>query len=367
MQPNILAGIALHALGGIAAATCYISQKGAPKWSWQTYWIIVCVTAWLFMPLVVSALTVPELGQVLREAPPDVALRIFLLGAAYGFGGMAFAVAIRYIGFSLTYAIAIGISAVFGTVVPAILSGTLISNFEKPGGLVVLSGFVVSILGVAICGKAGFMKEKEMGDDADAPAFDMKKGLILVAIAGILSGIFGVAVAGGTDIDAIAAAHGARAGYAGYAKYIFITGGTLLTNLVWWGVVCVRKGTLGEFVRHDDGMGRLFFYYLMGIIAGVLWFSQFIFYEQGHARMGTYKFISWGIHMAMLVFFSFGVGLMFREWAACRKKTVGVLLLGLVVLVSSFGLITYGSVVGSRSEADTVAAVQAPESGALAD
>ena len=32
----------------------------------------------------------------------------FLLGAAYGIGGTAFGVAIRYIGYSLTYAIAVG-------------------------------------------------------------------------------------------------------------------------------------------------------------------------------------------------------------------------------------------------------------------
>jgi len=347
METSIFAGIALHALGGIAAATCYISQKGAPKWSWQTYWLVVCVTAWFLMPLAVSAITVPELSQVLREVPAGVALRIFLLGAAYGFGGMAFAVAIRHIGFSLTYAIAIGISAVFGTVVPALLSGTLISNFQKPGGLAVLSGFVVSVLGVAVCGKAGFMKESELSA-GDAPGFDMKKGLALVVVAGVLSGIFGVAVAGGTEVDAIAAAHGAREGYAGYAKYIFITGGTLLTNLLWWGVVCVRRKTLGEFIRHEEGIGKLGFYYLMGIVAGVLWFGQFLFYEQGHARMGSYKFISWGIHMAMLVFFSFGVGLAFREWAACRRKTLGVLLVGLLVLVSSFGLITYGSLAGAQ-------------------
>lgn len=353
MESAIFSGIALHAIGGIAAATCYISQKGAPKWSWQTYWIIFCLTAWFLMPLIVSAITVPELMDVLREAPPAVVLKIFLLGAAYGFGGMAFAVAIRHIGFSLTYAIAIGISAVFGTLVPAMLNGTLISNFQKPGGVVVLLGFMVSIAGVAICGKAGFMKEGELDrpkDDASgAPKFNMKKGLGLVILAGVLSGIFGVAVAGGGEIDTIAVAHGAKDGFAGYAKYIIITGGTLITNLIWWGIICIRKKTLGEFIQHEDGFGKLGFYYLMGIIAGVLWFGQFIFYEQGHANMGDFKFISWGIHMAMLVFFSFGVGLLFREWHGCSRKTLTVLITGLLILTGSFGLITYGSWVGETA------------------
>lgn len=358
MESTIFMGIGLHALGGISAATCYISQKGAPKWSWQTYWIVTCLMAWFLMPLIVSAITVPELMSVLRETPPAVVLKISLLGAAYGFGGMAFAVAIRHIGFSLTYAIAIGISAVFGTVVPAMLNGTLISNFQKPGGLVVLAGFIVSVVGVAVCGKAGFMKEGELGEqketESNAPKFDMKKGLGLVILAGVLSGIFGVAVAGGTEIDVIAMAHGAKEGFAGYAKYIFITGGTLVINLIWWGVVCVRKKTLREFVHHEEGRGKLALYYLMGIIAGALWFGQFIFYEQGHVRMGDFMFISWGIHMAMLVFFSFGVGLIFKEWNACNRKTIGVLLVGLLVLVSSFGLITYGSYIGESATEKSV-------------
>jgi L-rhamnose-H+ transport protein len=355
MESTIFAGIALHALGGIAAATCYISQKGAPKWSWQTYWIVVCLTAWLLMPLVVSALAVPNLMQVLRDAPMDVTLKIFLLGVVYGFGGMAFAVAIRYIGFSLTYAIAIGISAVFGTLVPAVLSGTLLENFQKPGGFVVLAGFIISIVGVAACGRAGFMKEAELGkrkhDDAADSKFDMKKGLGLVILSGILSGIFGVAVASGTDIDTLAASHGAREGFAGYPKYIFITGGTLLTNLLWWGIVCVRRKTLGEFIRLEDGIGTLTVYYLMGLIAGVLWFGQFVFYEQGHARMGDFMFISWGIHMAMLVFFSFGVGLVFKEWNTCSRKTLAMLAAGLFILIGSFSLITYGSYVGEAAAA----------------
>ena len=97
--------------------------------------------------------------------------------------------------------------------------------------------------------------------------------------------------------------------------------------------------------------GRLAFYYLMAVIGGMLWFIQFVFYELGHADMGNFKFISWGIHMAMLVFFSFGVGLVFREWQNCKRGTIGVLLGGLALLLFSFGLVTYGSLVGDREAA----------------
>jgi len=364
MESTVFAGIGLHAIGGIAAACCYVSQKWTPRWSWQTYWLVVCAMAWVLMPVIVAAVTTPGLWTVLTTSPPDISWKITLLGAAYGFGGMAFAVAIRHIGFSLTYAIAIGISAVVGTIVPAIESGTLVSGFQKPGGGIVLAGFVVSIVGVAICGQAGFMKEREMQDAAVAsettPVFDMKKGLVLVIAAGVLSGIFGVAVSKGAPIDSIAAANGASANFQGYAKYIFITGGSFLTNLVWWGIVHYQRRTYGEFFSLQTGSPRLPVYYLMGIIGGALWFGQFVFYEQGHARMGNYEFISWAIHMAMLVFFSFGVGLAFKEWNHCRRPTLAMLGAGLVVLLISFSLITYGSWRGDQAAKAEEAAASPP-------
>jgi L-rhamnose-H+ transport protein len=348
----ILLGIGLHALGGMAAATCYITQKGASKWSWQTYWIVLCVMAWFIMPLGISALTVPNLGIVLREAPQDVVWKVFFYGALYGFGGMAFALAIRCIGFSMTYGMAIGISAVFGTVVPALLDGTLVSSFQKPGGSIVLAAFILSMVGVAVCGRAGFMKEREMAEKAeDGSRFDMRKGLWLVVLAGVLSGVFGVGASAGKPIDEIALKYGAMEGFAGYPKYVYLTGGTLLTNLVWWLIVCIRRGTLREFISHPEGTRRLAFCYLMGLTGGMLWFIQFIFYELGHARMGHFKFISWAVHMAMLVFFSFVVGLVFREWHNCKRKTIQVLLGGLFILVTSFCLITYGSMIGERDAA----------------
>jgi L-rhamnose-H+ transport protein len=174
----IIIGIALHALGGIAAASCYIPQKGAPNWSWQTFWIVFCVVAWLLMPLGVSLLTVPDLADVLLETPRTLALKVFSYGALYGFGGMAFGLAIRCIGFSMTYGMAIGISAVFGTLVPQVLDGTLIENFQKPGGLLVLTAFILSMVGVAVCGLAGFLKERELIAKAgDNTGFNMQKGI----------------------------------------------------------------------------------------------------------------------------------------------------------------------------------------------
>lgn len=353
MESSIFLGITLHAIGGIAAATCFVPQKGSPKWSFQTYFLLMCLVSWLIMPIVVAYITVPDLHSVIRETPTSVIAKTTLLGAAYGFGGMAFGVAIQYIGYSLTYAIAIGISAVVGTVLPQVLAGSIQQDYSKPGGLIVLSGFIVSILGVALCGRAGFQKEKEitseghLSDGHTFRQFNMGKGLVLVIIAGVLSGVFGLSLAQGSPMDAIAAGKGAGH-FQGNAKYIFAMGGAFITNFIWWMVVHIRQRTLTQYVQKPEG-GNLAIYWLMGISGGILWYLQFLFYGLGHVRMGGYGFISWGIHMAMLIFFSFGIGLIVKEWHSCSRKTLTSLTAGLLILIAAFALISYGSWYGEQA------------------
>lgn len=345
-------GIVLHAIGGIAAATCFVPQKGTQNWSYQSYWLLFCFSGWLIMPIAVATLTVPDLMLVLADVPVSVMVNTTALGAVYGFGGMAFVVAIGHIGFSLTYSIAIGISAVLGTVIPAVLEGTLIQGFSKPGGVIVLSGFVISIIGVALCGYAGYLKEQELNkrELLEPSSFNMKKGLFLVLIAGVLSAVFGLALSAGNVIDEIAVVHGANE-FQGNAKYIFAMGGAFITNLIWWGVVHVKRGTLKEYIqfqKNNTKRGSLVTHYFFGFLSGFLWYAQFFFYGLGHVRMGDFEFISWGIHMSMLIFFSFGVGYVLKEWINLDKKTIATLYAGLVVLLGSFTIITYGSWIGEK-------------------
>src|SRR5512140_2188465 len=126
---NPLLGVAMHAVGAFFAATCYTPQKQVRGWSWQTYWLSQAALCWFLLPIVGAMLTIPDLAAVLREGPREAMLKSFLLGAAYGIGGTAFGLSIRHIGFSLTYAIAVGLSSVLGTLIPPLVKGTLLQAF----------------------------------------------------------------------------------------------------------------------------------------------------------------------------------------------------------------------------------------------
>ena len=71
--------------------------------------------------------------------------------------------AINHIGYSLTYTLAIGISAVLGTIFPMLIFGEIGSYFTKPGGGIVLSGMIlVSNRCYSLRLERDFKKEKDL-------------------------------------------------------------------------------------------------------------------------------------------------------------------------------------------------------------
>src|SRR5271169_3450964 len=178
LAPNAFLGVGLHAVGAFFAATCYTPQKQVKRWSWQTYWLIQAAFCWFLLPIIGAMMTVPDLAAVLREAPRGAMLNSFLLGAAYGVGGTAFGISIRYIGFSLTYAIAVGLSSVLGTLIPPLVKGTLGATLSKPGAGWIIAGIVIGTFGIAFTGLAGRLKELDLTTQPEGKGeFNLTKGL----------------------------------------------------------------------------------------------------------------------------------------------------------------------------------------------
>lgn len=348
ITPNPIIGTGLHAVGGISAASCYMPFEKVKNWSWNTFWIVQALFAWLIMPLVIGYFTIPDLFTVLTNAPSSAVNAAFILGAAYGFGGLSFGYAIRKIGYSLTYTISIGISAVLGTIVPLILNGQVVEQFTKTGGGIVLTGMAISVVGVALCGRAGFMKEKVLAKRKGESGlkFDMKTGLILTIIAGTLSAVWGISLELGQPISDLAAEHGAGH-FEGNAKLIVSSMGCLLTNLTWFIIASVKDGSIKDLYRRKSiGSKKFFGNYALSALAGSLWYTQFFFYGLGHVKMGNYMFVSWALHMSMLIFFSYIIGVIMKEWRGVTRRTYMTLIIALIVLVASFIIISYGSYIG---------------------
>ncbi|MBO9593182.1 MAG: rhamnose:proton symporter [Niabella sp.] len=335
-------GIFFHGVGASSAALCYTPEKKVRGWSWQTYWLAQAAVCWLILPVVVAIITVPSLGEVLREAPRTAMTQSFLLGTAYGIGGTAFGMAIRYIGFSLTYAVSVGLSCVLGTLIPPIMDGSIRNVIEGNGGNWILTGIFLGVVGIACCGIAGRMKEKELGSGKQGYSF--KKGLPLCILAGVLSAFYGFAINAGKPIADLAATHGAG-NFQVNAVYIFSNSGAFLTTLFYTIYLHRKHRTFGEYKRATV-TGALTTNYFMAALTGVFWYGQFFFYGLGHVNLGKYEFSSWAIHMILLVLFSAIVGVVLKEWKFTQPRTKRVLIGALLVLLLSVILLTYGNYKG---------------------
>ncbi len=340
-----LIGLILHAIGGLAAGSFYIPFKLIKKWSWETSWLVLGFAAWIFSPIIMAWLTVPNLGQVLTAADSKTKFYTFLFGMLWGIGGLTFGLAMRYLGIGLGMAVALGFTAAFGTLIPPIYKGTFTDLLHSDGGLVVLSGVLLSLIGIAIAGKAGMLKEKDLDvsqQQETVAEFNLSKGLIIATISGILSASFAFGLAAGKPIAAQALQLGVPHIFQNNAVLVWILWGGFLTNFIWTMTLSFKNKTFGDFT--DKNIPTKPKNYLLAIAGGVTWYFQFFFYGMGTTFLGKkYEFASWTLHMAFIIIFSTLWGLYFKEWKGVSKKTMKTLWLGLAVIIFSTILIGIGN------------------------
>jgi L-rhamnose-H+ transport protein len=276
-------------------------------------------------------------------------LHTLFLGILFGIGGTAFGISIRYLGFSLTYAIALGISCVLGTLFTPLLSGELAAKLARPGTVWVLAGVAIAAVGILASGLAGWLRDKDLRKSDTMPeGFQLGKGLFFCIVAGVLSAVFGISLDVGRPIALIAAAHGAGQ-FQGNVILIFNCGGAFLSSAAYCLYLHFRQGTLREYValQHANRGSALTVNFMMAALTGILWYGQFFIYSLGQVRMGAYKFTSWAIFSSMVVLFSALVGLLAREWKGCRPRTWAALTVAFLLLLAAVTLMTYGNYLGS--------------------
>src|SRR5882724_10992331 len=180
MSPNPPLGVVLHSIGGLMSAIFYLPYRRVKFWAWETYWLVGGVFSWLVVPWIIASLAVPRLLTTLSHMPLRSAYLSFICGMLWGIGGAMFGLTVRYLGFALGTAMALGYCAAFGTLLPPIFSGEFVGVIQTASGLVVMGGVGVCLLGIVISGFAGVAKEREVPEKEKTSAvkeFSFKKGV----------------------------------------------------------------------------------------------------------------------------------------------------------------------------------------------
>jgi L-rhamnose-H+ transport protein len=355
-MPNPILGVLLHWLGGLASASFYVPYRKVKGWSWETYWLAGGVVSWIVAPWVLAALLTHDLWAVLHGAEWATLRWAYLFGVLWGFGGLTFGLTMRYLGLSLGMAVALGYTAVFGTLIPPLYEGHFRSLLlEQRSGIVILIGVGVCLLGIAVAGAAGVSKERELSEEQqkeDIPEFNLKLGLAVATFSGVMSACFSFGLKAGDPIKALTLAHGTSTMWQGLPVLIVVLMGGFTTNFVWCAVLGVRNRSFGEYRRIPAGRvqsASMAKNYVLSALAGLTWYLQFFFYTMGETQMGEkYRFSSWTLHMASIIIFSTLWGIALHEWRGVGRMTKSLVFLTLLVLVGSTAIVGYGNLLSTR-------------------
>ena len=397
MNPNPVLGVFFHWLGGLASGSFYVPYKGVKHWAWETYWLAGGFFSWIIAPWILAAFLTKDLFGVLHSAPASAILWAFFFGLLWGVGGLTFGLTMRYLGLSLGMAVVLGLCAAFGTLMPPIFRGQFMSQVVgTTSGRVILVGIFVCLAGIGAAGLAGIAKERVMSPEQQKGAieeYDLRKGLGVAILSGVMSACFAYGLAAGDPIKALTVQHGTAKLWQGLPVLVVVLVGGFLTNFVWCLILLRRNQTGHQFfnsrIRRDgiedesiietaldapsrevvehigsarasthvtvfanptgeksDLRAPMLRNYLLCALAGTTWYFQFFFYTMGESQMGRYGFSSWTLHMASIIIFSSLWGIGFKEWKGAGLRAQLLLTLALFLLVASTVIVGYGNYLG---------------------
>lgn len=334
----IIIGLIIIAIGAFCQSSSYVPINKVKEWSWESFWLTQGVFAWLIFPFLGAMLAVPSGHSLCELFTADNSFNIWmtiLFGVLWGVGGLTFGLSMRYLGVALGQSIALGTCAALGTILGPVMLNIVFPNaghLEKLTSAVLI-GVLITLLGIAIIGVAGHMKAQTLSEEEKRKAvkdFNFPKGIIIALLAGFMSGCFNIGLEFGSEL------HFAETNdmFKSLPATMLVTLGGFVTNAVYCLYQNAKNKSWGDYGKTNLYANNLFFC----VLAGLLWYSQFFGLSLGKGFLTespTLTTFAFCILMALNVVFSNVWGIILKEWKGVSKKTLVVLIIGIIVLIVS--------------------------------
>ncbi len=331
---NLVFGLLIIAIGAFCQSSSYVPINKIKKWSWESYWLIQGIFAWLLFPFFGALLSLNGTGSsfgdlmALMDADPKSTWLTILFGVLWGVGGLTFGLSMRYLGVALGQSIALGTCSALGAILGPVFTGHAADLTSA-----VIIGVVVTLVGIAIIGIAGAMKSAALPEEEKKKAvkdFNFGKGIFVAVLAGFMSACFNIGLSFGQNLFV----EGTKPIFQTLPATMLVTFGGFLTNACYCLYQNNKNKTWGDYGQKSLWGNNIVFCCL----AGLLWYSQFFGLSLGKGFLTEYPVLitfSWCILMSLNVVFSNVWGIILKEWKGVSKKTIYVLVAGIVVLIVS--------------------------------
>jgi L-rhamnose-H+ transport protein len=339
-------GFALILVAAVSGGAFAVPLKMQRRYEWENTWLLGFLFALIIIPLIVVSILLPVWSSAVRAAGLATILTAMAFGFLWGCGAVTFALGVTSVGLSIGYATIMGVNTALGSIVPMLRKWHEVPDNAK---LVILAGIALCILGVAICGRAGILRDRAAGAssgrsiDATSPRALPSRAFLIGLSWCLLSGFLSACANVGFDFADRVAQEAERLGAgslsASIGRWITVYWGGYSAIFLGCGYTMLRKRTWRKYVA--PGSGRDF---ILAVVLGCLHFLAQIPYGMGATLLGTLgTTVGWGINIALSLLVANGFGFFTGEWRAAPRASIKALSLGLGTLVIAMIVLAHGN------------------------
>jgi L-rhamnose-H+ transport protein len=337
MNQAMLGGIGVVTLAGILQGSFAAPIKGMPAWRWENSWLLFALSGLIIFPWIVNFATVPHVASVYAEASPSTLIKVFLFGLLWGVGATLFGLAISRVGMALGFALILGITSSFGSLIPmAILHS---EQLLAKRGLALIAGTAVMVLGLVFLGLAGRTREADLGT-GDGQRSGFAFGLVLCIFSGIFSSMMNFSFVFGEELRLHALHAGTSKVMAANPIWALTVTGGFVANCLYCVYLLTKNRTWPVFREGNPSA-----YWLLGILMGLLWFGGTVLYGMGAASLGALGgMVGWPIFMTIDIIGALFWGAVSGEWRKASRRALVYNWTGIGVLLVAIAVISAGNV-----------------------
>jgi L-rhamnose-H+ transport protein len=317
-------------------------MKYTTKWKWENTWSMYAFWVLLIFPWLIAYSVIPGLMDVYGQAGAKAVWWVILLGSLWGVGAITWGMGLASLGLAMGYSLTIGIVIVVGSLLPFVTEESAV--FRSASGLTLTAGVIIICISILINAKSAMMREKDFNSEAGESKTKAKKifvkGLCFCVFTGLVSPGLGYAYTYGGKLGLVQKAVDSGANDALAANVVLplaLIGGFFFNLIYTLYLVHKNKGWSLYFAK---GTKR---YYLYTMFFGI-WTVGVALMGMGMVKLGDLgPSIGWAIINASAILTANVIGILTGEWKNASRKTMSVMVVGLIVLFAGICIVSYST------------------------
>src|SRR5258708_29862970 len=230
MSGSVVWGLAVVVLAGIVQGSFAAPMKRMSAWRWENTWLLFALSGLIILPWIIAFAIGPNLLEVYSGGSTATLIKVVLFGLLWGAGATLFGLGISRVGLALGFALILGITASFGSLIPmAILHP---EELFLKRGVALIVGTIIMVLGLVFLALAGRTREHDLGTSGGARS-SFTGGRLICILSVLFSSMFDFSFVFGDELRLHALQAGASNAMAANPIWALTVTGGFVSNFLY--------------------------------------------------------------------------------------------------------------------------------------